>query len=114
MDNNPQWIEEFGGAVTVCGQDGTIRAMNARAAEAFAEQGGRELIGRNLFDCHPAGASEKIQNIMRQHATNCYTIEKNGIKKLIYQAPWYENGEYKGLVELALPLPVTMPHFVRE
>ncbi len=112
--DNPQWIEEFGGAITVCGRDGTIRSMNAKASEAFAQQGGKALIGRNLFDCHPPAAGDKIKDIMRQHATNCYTIEKNGIKKLIYQAPWYENGEYKGLVELSLPLPDSMPHFVRD
>jgi SpoVK/Ycf46/Vps4 family AAA+-type ATPase len=45
---------------------------------------------------------------------NVYTIEKGGQKKLIYQAPWYVDGEYRGLVELALPLPDQLPHFVRD
>lgn len=45
---------------------------------------------------------------------NSYTIEKGGAKKLIYQAPWYENGRYRGLVEVSLPLPDTLPHFVRD
>ena len=45
---------------------------------------------------------------------DAYTIEKGGQKKLIYQAPWYVDGEYRGLVELALPLPDTLPHFVRD
>jgi hypothetical protein len=32
---------------------------------------------------------------------------------LIYQTPWYQDGTYAGLVELELPLPPDMPHFVR-
>jgi hypothetical protein len=36
------------------------------------------------------------------------------VRKLIYQAPWHENGEYRGLVEIALALPDALPHFVRD
>jgi len=43
-----------------------------------------------------------------------YTIEKKGIKKLIYQAPWYENGEFSGVVELSIPIPFEMPHYIRK
>ncbi|MDD2576134.1 MAG: diguanylate cyclase, partial [Bacteroidales bacterium] len=45
--------------------------------------------------------------------TNAYTIEKEGLKKLIYQTPWYENGEFGGLVEFSIVIPMDMPHFVR-
>ena len=45
---------------------------------------------------------------------NAYTIEKGGVKKLIYQAPWFEDGEYRGLVEVTLVLPDVLPHFVRD
>jgi len=44
---------------------------------------------------------------------NIYTIEKNGVKKLIYQSPWYQNGKYAGFVELSLEIPFEMPHFIR-
>ena len=50
---------------------------------------------------------------MNEKKPNVYTIEKNGIKKLIYQSPWFENGEMKGLVELSLEIPFEMPHFIR-
>mgnify|MGYP000371069624 CR=1 FL=1 len=40
-------------------------------------------------------------------------VEKNGVKKLIYQTPWYQDGKYSGFVELALEIPFQMPHFVR-
>ena len=42
-----------------------------------------------------------------------YTVERNGLKKLVYQTPWYENGAYRGFVELILPLPAELPHIVR-
>jgi hypothetical protein len=50
---------------------------------------------------------------MNEKRPNVYTIEKNGIKKLIYQSPWFEKGEMKGLVELSLEIPFNMPHFIR-
>jgi hypothetical protein len=44
---------------------------------------------------------------------NVYTIEKRGVKKLIYQVPWTRDGIYAGFVELSLEIPFEMPHFVR-
>ena len=35
-------------------------------------------------------------------------------KSDLIQAPWYENGEYRGLVEIAVALPEPLPHFVRK
>jgi hypothetical protein len=35
------------------------------------------------------------------------------VKKLIYQSPIFEDGEYKGIVELSLEIPFDMPHFKR-
>ncbi len=55
-----------------------------------------------------------IKKLMNENKINVYTIEKNGVKKLIYQAPFVENGEVKGLVELAIEIPFEMPHFVRQ
>jgi hypothetical protein len=50
---------------------------------------------------------------MATGASNSYTIEKNGVKKLIHQTPWRENGEPAGLVEFSLVIPSVLPHFVR-
>ena len=52
--------------------------------------------------------------MMETHEKNVYTIEKKGIKKIIYQSPWFHNGEFGGLVELSLEIPFEMPHFIRE
>jgi hypothetical protein len=107
------WIKEFPGAITICNADGIILEMNDKAIETFKKEGGADLIGKNLFDCHPEPARSKLCELMRAQKSNCYTIEKNGIKKMIYQSPWYENGGYCGLVELSLEIPVEMPHFIR-
>ncbi len=108
-----EWVEEFPGAVTVCDREGVILAMNDRSAASFGKEGGRELIGRNLIDCHPEPAKSKVRGMLASGKHNAYTIEKNGVWKLIYQAPWYEKGEYRGFVEFALEIPETLPHFIR-
>jgi hypothetical protein len=51
---------------------------------------------------------------MDKQKPNVYTIEKAGVKKLVYQAPWYQDGVYAGVVELAVEIPFKMPHFVRD
>ena len=108
------WSDEFPGSVTVCDPQGIILYMNERSAQTFAADGGRALIGTNLFDCHPEPARKQLEQIMQSRQKNVYTIEKNGVKKLIYQSPWFENAEYRGFVELSLEIPFEMPHFVRK
>ncbi len=107
------WAEEFPGAVTVCDREGVVLYMNGKAGKTFEKWGGRGLVGKSLMDCHPEPARTKLQKLLEGGGTNAYTIEKEGVKKLIYQAPWHENGEFMGLVELGLELPEQMPHFVR-
>lgn len=99
--------------MTVCDAEGIILEMNERAAKAFEEDGGKQLLGSNLLDCHPAPARAKLEQLMQTRQANVYTIEKKGVKKLIYQTPWYRDGEYAGFVELALEIPFDMPHFIR-
>jgi PAS domain-containing protein len=111
--NDGKWIREFPAAITVCDPAGIILEMNERACTSFATDGGAELIGKNLLDCHPPHAQDKVADLLKTRALNVYTIEKNGVKKLIYQAPWYEDGEYRGIVELSLPIPSDIPHFIR-
>jgi transcriptional regulator with PAS, ATPase and Fis domain len=115
MNSEPHaWVEEFPAVVIVCDTDGTILEINDRAAKAFAKDGGRALIGKNVLDCHPEPARTKLERLMEKRETNIYTIEKNGVKKLIYQAPWYKNGQYAGFVEISLEIPFDLPHFIRD
>ena len=108
------WANELGAALTVCDREGRILDMNDRAAKTFAKDGGRELVGKNLLDCHPEPARTKLKGMLESGRSNCYTIEKQGVRKLIYQAPWFEKGEYRGFVELSFEIPEMMPHFVRK
>jgi transcriptional regulator with PAS, ATPase and Fis domain len=108
------WVQEYPGAVTVCDAQGTIIGMNATAVKNFEKDGGETLVGQNVLDCHPEPARTKLKEIMDGQKTNVYTIQKGGVKKLIYQAPWYNEGRYSGVVELSLEVPFDLPHFIRE
>lgn len=112
--NKGSWINEFPAAITVCDQRGIIVEMNDKSSSTFADDGGKDLIGTNLLACHPEPSRTIVQELLNSGKSNVYTIEKGGIRKLIYQSPWYENGKYAGLVELSLPIPDEMPHFVRD
>jgi len=107
------WVKEFPAAVTVCDKNGTIVAMNDRSAEMFGKNGGSDLIGKKLMDCHPEYACRMLEKMLQQPQTHCYTTEKNGKKKLVFQGPWMENGELKGLVELVFQLPGEIPNYRR-
>lgn len=109
-----EWVKGFPGAITVCDRDGVILELNEQALETFTEEGGERLIGQNVLDCHPEPARIKLQEMMADQKANIYTIVENGIKKLIYQTPWYADGEYAGFVEISLEIPFEMPHFVRQ
>lgn len=113
MEENP-WVREFPPAITVCDADGTILSMNDRSILTFAEDGGAQLIGKNLLDCHQEPARSKVASLLESGIPNVYTIEKAGVKKLIYQSPWFEHGRICGFVEIALPIPPTIPHFNRD
>lgn len=108
------WIEEFGARIMVCDRDGVVVQANARAKEAYARDAGGELVGSNALDCHPSAARAKLEGLLAAGGTNVYTIEKRGVRKLVYQAPWRENGELRGLVELSLEIPWDLPHFKRD
>ncbi|MCJ7526303.1 MAG: PAS domain-containing protein [Candidatus Aminicenantes bacterium] len=107
------WLNGMDVAVTVCDREGIIVYMNDKSVRTFAHDGGKALLGKNLWDCHPEVAREKIRRIMATGISNSYTIEKNGVKKLIHQVPWHENDTLAGLVEFSLVIPIDLPHFVR-
>jgi len=108
-----EWIKEFPAAITVCNTDGIILEMNDKAAKTFEKDGGYKLIGASMFECHPDPARGKVERLLDARVKNVYTIEKNGVKKLIYQSPWYKEGTYAGFVEISLEIPLEMPHFIR-
>lgn len=98
-------------AITVSDKEGNIIDMNQKSADVNSK--GVKIIGNNLFDCHPERAAAILRELYATQRLNAYTIEKNGVKKLIYQTPWYNNGEYAGIIEFSLEIPFDMPHYVR-
>jgi hypothetical protein len=72
------------------------------------------LIGKNMLECHPEPARSLLRELMEKQQTNVYTIEKQGIKKLIYQSPWYKNGAYAGFIEFSFEIPFDMPNHVKD
>ena len=109
-----EWLEKLDGNVIVCNSEGKIIYMNQTAIRNYEKDGGVELIGQNLMDCHNEISRKKILEIMTTHQKNVYTIEKRGRKKIIYQTPWMDGDVFKGIVELSLEIPVEMPHYVRD
>lgn len=108
------WADEMEVGVTVIDTTGVIVYMNGRAKKIFERFGGGALIGKNSLECHPEPARTKLADLLANPRPNAYTIEKNGVKKLIYQTPWHKDGKFAGLVELSLELPTEMPHHVRK
>ena len=109
-----EWIKEFPASITVCDPAGVIAGDERPGRQNLRE--GRRLRAASAATCwtatrtRPAARSEVL---LAAHEKNVYTIEKNGVKKLIYQSPWFKDGQYAGFVELSLEIPWEMPHFVR-
>lgn len=102
------YFESVAVAMTVCDKEGKVVYQNQRAISALGD-----ARGANLQECHKPSSWEAIQQMLAQGSSNAYTIEKKGVKKLIYQTPWYQGGEVAGLVEYSIVLPEDMPHKIR-
>jgi len=107
----PEWAKEMNCAITVCDKDGIILYMNDKAKETFVRHG--DLVGKSLIPCHNERSRGIIADLLSSGGSNAYTIEKNGVRKMIYQTAWRENGEVAGLVEISMVIPEEMPHYVR-
>lgn len=106
------YFDEVDVAVTVCDKEGRILEMNEKSCKTFLHPG-QSIIGKNVLNCHPEPAKSELAEMLRTQRTNVYTVEKQGVKKLIYQTPWYKDGEYMGFMELSMVLPEEMKHVVR-
>ena len=105
------WAEELSCAVTVCDKDGVVVYQNAKARKTFESYG--DVVGKNLKECHSAASMDKIEKMITAGASNSYTIEKKGVKKIIHQTPWHKDGILMGLVEFSIEIPENMPHYIR-
>lgn len=115
MSGVPDWITSFPGAVTVSNASHTVIYMNDAAAATWEAKGGRELVGKDLLACHNENSQAIIKNLLTTGGSNAYTMEKNGVRKLIYQTAWRDStGKVAGLAEISLVIQEEMPHYVRD
>ena len=105
------WAEELSCAITVCDTHGVVVYQNKKSKATFASYG--NIIGRSLKDCHKPDSWSIITKLISENTSNSYTIEKDGIKKLIHQTPWYSKGKISGLIEFSIELPLSIPHYIR-
>ena len=109
-----EWYEKLKAAVTIIDKEGKIIEMNTTSCKVFEKYGGGQLIGQSVFECHSDSSRSEIEKLLANHKTNYYTIEKEGIKKLFYQTPWYQDGQFGGIVELSFEIPFEIPNFVKK
>ena len=114
MNDIINWAKSLNCAITVSDANGIIVYMNEKAGRTFEKWGGLSLVGKSMYDCHSPKSVEIIKGLIENAKTNVYTIEKAGIKKMIYQTPWYNDGKAAGLVELSIEIPFELPHFIRD
>ena len=109
----PDWARDMNCAITVCDAGGVIIYMNERSRELYQAHG--NLIGFNLMACHNERSRAIIARLLKDGGSNVYTIEKRGVRKLIYQSAWRgDDAAVAGLVEFSIILPQELPHYVRE
>lgn len=114
MSAMPDWVSSFPGAVTVSDGEHRIVYLNDAASSNWSSKGGASLIGTSLLACHNEHSKAIIEELLKTGGQNVYTIDKAGLKKVIFQSAWRdESGHVAGLIELSLILPKDMPHFVR-
>ena len=105
---NLDFFKEINVAVTVSDAEGNVVYQNDSSVGVNGD-----VRGKNMMGCHNERSQQIIKHLLNDAATNVYTISKKGKKKLIYQTPWLVDGVVKGLVELSIIIPETMPHYDR-
>jgi hypothetical protein len=112
--NTGAWVRELPAEVTICDRVGTILEMNTHAEALFAADGGQNLLGASVLDCHPDPSLSKLERMMKEQTANAYFNTENGEKRFFFQSPWYQDGHYAGFVEISFRVPEIIPHFIRE
>lgn len=104
----PDFFKNIDVSITVCDTEGIVVYMNEKSKSVFGDK-----TGQSMMPCHQPRSQEIIRRMIEKDENHIYTISKNGLKKLIYQTPWHEDGKVMGLIEYSMVLPEEMPHYVR-
>lgn len=99
------YLKEVGFTVSISDSEGSIIYLNESAAkDTFSKEGGYELIGTNLLDCHPEPSKTRLAEMMRTHKTQTILKGEGESKRLIHQTPIYNEGKFAGYIELIIPI----------
>ncbi len=68
--------------IVICDMEHVIIYMNTTAIKRYAKRGGKELIGKSIFDCHNDHSKEIILSVVDRFLadtslTKIYTYTKN-------------------------------------
>ena len=100
-----EWVRSYPAAITVCNTEGIISEMNDMAVIFFEKFGGKDLIGRSVLDCHTEPTRSKLKESLENQTAISLIKVKDGVRKLVSQAPWFKEGKYMGLVAMMMVLP---------
>ena len=97
-------------AVVICNLEHEIIYMNPAAAKRYTRQGGAELVGKSLLDCHNARSNEIIKKVVAwfsesEDHNRIYTFHNEKENKDVYMVAlrdesgtligYYEKHEYR-------------------
>ena len=103
------WAEGTNCAITACDTEGVVIFMNKQSILVNGD-----MRGKNMLPCHNERSRGIIDRLIKEGGTNAYTIDKKGVRKMIYQTAWrHEDGTVGGLLEISMPIPAEMPHYIR-
>ncbi|WP_300107956.1 PAS sensor protein [uncultured Alistipes sp.] len=103
------WAEDTNCAITACDTEGVVIFMNKQSILVNGD-----MRGKNMLPCHNERSRGIIDRLIKEGGTNAYTIDKKGVRKMIYQTAWrHEDGSVGGLLEISMPIPAEMPHYIR-
>lgn len=103
-------IEQDRAAIVICDCNHIIQYMNQAAMIRYAKRGGKELVGRNLLDCHNEHSKEIIIKILDwfwedEKNNMIYTYKNEKENKDVYMVAlrdesnkligYYEKHEYR-------------------
>jgi transcriptional regulator with PAS, ATPase and Fis domain len=97
-------FDEVAYPMTVCDTQGIIVYMNRASIQEFESDGGVELLGKSLLDCHPEPARAKLTEMLAKQIPNTYISRAAGKQYFVHETPWFEDGEYKGFVEISIEI----------
>ncbi len=76
--------------------------MNRNSLDQYPGDDGADLIVKSILNCQPDCSRTRLTNMLTNHMPDSFIGKLPGHIHLIHKAPCYDNGEYKGFVEISI------------